>query len=99
MSLELIFHEAMVGIYESALKNCNYRATVFRRMVNEHGGVKTAKRLLATNTMQSGLYELFNCGRLDLTVESLVCQPEYQSLFTHEELEEAKRRIEELEHK
>lgn len=46
--------------------------------------------------MQSGLYELFNCGRLDLTVESLVCQPEYQSLFTYEELEEAKRRIEEL---
>jgi len=39
------------------------------------------------------LYELFECGRLDLTVEYLVLREEYQELFDTEELAEAKRRI------
>ena len=96
LSLESEFNDAMLGIYKSALKECNYRATAFLGMVVEHGGVQTAKRLLSTSVMQSGLYELFECGRLDLTVETLVLQPEYQGLFEPEELAEAKKRIEEL---
>ncbi|MBI3176956.1 MAG: hypothetical protein HYZ35_03095 [Chloroflexi bacterium] len=48
---------------------------------------------------KSGLYELFECGRLDLTVETLVLQREYQGLFEPEELAESKRRIEELQSK
>lgn len=90
------FHEAMLNIYDSALKECKYRAARFRRMVLEMGGVAAAKKLLATDKMQYGLYELFVCGRLDLTVETLVLQPESRELFTLEELTEAKRRLDEL---
>jgi len=97
--LEAKFHEAMINIYNSAWKECNYRATAFLHMVVSMGGVQTAKKLLSTSVMQSGLYELFECGRLDLTVETLVLQPEYQDLFTPEELAEARRRIEELQSK
>ena len=99
LTLDSEFHEAMLGIYKSALKECNYRATAFLGMVVEHGGVQTGKRLLSTSDMQSGLYELFECDRLDLTVETLVLQSKYQELFEPEELAEAKRRIEELKSK
>jgi len=95
-SLEAKFHEAMLDVYKSALKECKYRATAFLGMVIDMNGVQAAKKLLSTSVMQSGLYELFDCGRLDLTVETLVLQPEYQELFTLQELAEAKRRIEEL---
>jgi hypothetical protein len=88
--LETQFHQAMIQTYEDALHDCNYRATAFLHMVLEHGGVETAKRLLATSQAQSGLYELFTCGRLDLTVEAKVVSQEFQSLFTKEELAEAR---------
>lgn len=94
--LETKFHEAMLDIYKLALKECRYRAKVFLEMVVEMNGVPAAKKLLASDQMQSGLYDLFNCGRLDLTVEALVLQDEYRELFEPEELAEAKRRLEML---
>ena len=98
-SLEDDFHEAMLNIYKLALKECNYRAKAFLGMVVEMGGLAAAKKLLASDEMQSGLYELFKCGRLDLTMETLALQTKYRGLFTTEELAEAQRRIEELERK
>jgi len=96
-SLERRFHEAMLNIYKLGLEHCNYRAKAFLSMVVEKTGVVAAKQLLATDVIQSGLYELWDCGRLDLTVETLVLQDEYQSLFEHHELDEARRRLSELE--
>lgn len=94
--LEQKFHEAMLDIYKSALKECNHRASRFLQMVVEMGGVQTAKKLLASDEPQSGLYELFECGRLDLTVETLVLEQEYRELFDPKELVEARRRLDEL---
>jgi hypothetical protein len=87
------FHQAMINIYKVAADECNYRAKGFLGMVVEMGGVAAAKKLLASNDIQSGLYELFDCGRLDLTVETLVLQDEYRSLFSPGELAEAQRRL------
>ena len=93
-SLEDEFNEAMLNIYRSAIEACKYRAKAFLAMVVELGGVKAAKKLLAGSELQSGLYELFECGRLDLTVENLVLQVRFRELFTPEELQEAERRLE-----
>lgn len=93
MPLDKQFHESMLNIYTSASRECNYRPKAFLAMVVEMGGLQAAKRLLATDVMQSGLYELFECGRLDLTVEALVLQDEYKGLFEASELAEAKRRL------
>ncbi len=87
------FHQAMLDTYKISVEECNYRPKAFLGMVVELGGVETAKRLLATNVIQSGLYELFECGRLDLTVENIVLKDEFRELFTPAELTEAKRRI------
>ena len=92
-SLEAEFHEAMLAIYKAAIEACNYRARAFLSMVVEMGGLRAAKTLLSTDEPQSGLYELHRCGRLDLTVETLVTQPRFRSLFEDAELEEAERRL------
>ena len=87
------FHEAMLTIYKRALAECNYRAKAFLAMVVERGGLPTAKALLTSDEIQSGLYELFECDRLDLTVEALVAEGPFRSLFEPGELTEAERRL------
>lgn len=95
MSLEVEFHKAMIGIYQDALKHCNYRATRFLQMVSNEGGLKTAKKLLAdSNKVSDGFMNLLECNRLDLTVEVLVLKEGFHPLFTEKELTEAKFRLE-----
>ena len=92
-NLEDEFDEAMWNLYHSALRECKYNATYFLRMLGEHGGIKTAHRLLRDTDAQSGFTKLWEWGRLDLTVECLVLNPRFQELFEHDELETARRRL------
>jgi hypothetical protein len=88
-------------------KRCHYPATRFWQMLDEHGGVETAKRLLDDpNHVQTGLMDLWDYGKmssftraLDYTVESIVWKTEYQGLFTAGELDVAKQRLLRLEHR
>ena len=93
---EAEFHQAMLNTYRTAVAECNYRAKAFLSMVVELGGVNAAKKLLGTQDAQSGLYELFNCGRLDLTVEALVAEGRFRDLFDAQELAEAEARLNKL---
>ena len=94
--LEADFMREMLKVYDNALAQCGYRATRFRQMVLEHRGVGAAKALLVGDHIASGLVELWQCGRLGITMEALVLQPQWQSLFTAEELEVARDRLERL---
>lgn len=93
-SLENKFHQAMLGIYEQANDACEYNPTRFLQMVQEHGGIETARRLLAKDEVQSGLTTLWECHRLDLSMEALVIQPRFRSLFTELEIATARERLE-----
>lgn len=95
MTLEDEFHRAMIGVYETA-KGHDYFATYFKQMLDEHGGVQTAKRLLAKAETQQGLTRLWELNLLDHSMEALVIQERFQPLFTDEEVAEARRRLEEL---
>ncbi len=95
--LEMDFTRAMHNIYHRAKHECKYPATRFLRMLQDDvNGVKTAKRLLAAPMIQSGLGELYEHRRLDLTVEAHVLRDDYVDLFTPEERQEAARRLEGL---
>ncbi len=87
------FHEAMVEVYQRARKECGYTATAFLRMVLDHGGVEAARRLLSTDEAQSGLYELWNCGKPEISVEYLVLQPQWRDLFASEQRRRARQRL------
>jgi len=92
-SLEKEFHQAMVQIYHKAKEECGYNATRFLQMVANDGGLKAAKKLLATPYPSDGFVELWENRRLDLSMENLVLNPEYRSLFTDQEIEIARERL------
>ena len=96
--LEIQFDKAMFNIYHRAREKCDYNAVRFLQMLSDKGGLATAKHLLVTGNPQEGFFHLWECDCLDLTVEALVLQDRFRDLFADEELEEARRRLEDLEY-
>lgn len=90
--IERQFHVEMVGIYHAAAR-IGYRASRFLRMVTDHGGLEAAKRLLRAPKEQSGLTQLWELRRLDLSVEALVLQERWDTLFSDEERQKARDRL------
>src|SRR5437868_13117598 len=86
-TLKARFHQEMLTIYDRCLE-IGYRPTAFLTMVRKYQGVEAAKRLIASPET-SGLAELALRGRLDLSMGKLMTKPEYQSLFTSEEIRTA----------
>lgn len=82
----------MARIYEEAKKE-GYTASYFLRMLSEHGGVETARRLVNADTPSEGFTRLWMMSRLDLSVEALILKPEWKSLFSDEERERARERL------
>ncbi|QNU65417.1 hypothetical protein EHE19_010755 [Ruminiclostridium herbifermentans] len=93
--LEKKFFENMKNIYIRADKECGYRATRFLQMLNEKGGVNTAKILISKPGGTEGFAKLWELGRLELSVEALVIQDEFQELFTQEEIDSCIERLKE----
>jgi hypothetical protein len=90
------FEQAMRSIYERARREINYNATYFLSMLAEHGGLSTARKLLHAPAVSDGFAALWERGRLDLTVEALVIQPQFAELFGEAEVEAARRRLEQF---
>ena len=90
--LQRRFDAAMLDIYHGAAR-LGYRPTRFLEMVQVHGGVETAHRLLATDKVQDGLGELYLLNRLDLTVEHHVLLPEFAPRFSDDERRKAQARL------
>ena len=86
----------MLAIYDAGMRlKPPYRATLFLRMVNEHGGKGAADRLLATRNPSSGFTELYLRGKdnLKISVEYLVLQSLWRELFTEEQRAIARKRL------
>ena len=63
-------------------------------MLDQNGGLETAHILINSPTVSDGYTALWERGRLDLTVEALIWDnPEYQELFTDDELKIIKKRL------
>jgi hypothetical protein len=94
-ALEREFHQRMIAIYVAAKKEARYNATRFLTMVNERGGVETARILLHATSVSEGYTALWERQRLDLTVEALVLEERWQPLFSADERKIAIRRLRE----
>jgi len=97
MTLEMQFERDVYEGYELLKRECHYNATYFLQVLQEHGGVGTAKRLLASQEFQAGLIRLWEEGQLFNSLENAVCQRKYRMLFTTEEIRTAKKRLKDLE--
>ena len=96
--LEAVFHQEMLGIYDSAKDRCGYTASRFVQMVHERGGIQAAKDLLHSPHYPEGLTTLWECGCLDISVEALVLKEPLRQFFTDEELAVAEKRLRDLGH-
>lgn len=87
------FHREMVQLAHRSEREVNYHPTLFIRMVADHGGVETARRLVMSSTPSDGFTTLWEARRLDLTAEALVVLPRYASIFPDEVIERARQRL------
>lgn len=92
---EKAFAKAMRDVYLRARVEVGYNATYFLRMLTEHGPLGTARRLITSSQPSTGFTELWRHQRLDLTVEAQVLRPEFIDLFSDEEREACRRRLNE----
>ncbi len=93
------FDAAMMGIYQRALAEANYKATIFQRMLHEHRGLETARRLIHSSKVSAGYTSLWELGHLDLTVEALIIDNEkWHPLFTDDEIAICKNRLKDYEY-
>lgn len=90
-TLEEVFHDEMLGLYEKAKNECGYHADRFRQEVVETGGLAVARERLSGNAPRNALYKLHKLDRLDICLESLVLRPEFRELFTDKELDKARK--------
>jgi len=97
MNLSEEFTRTMEGTIEAA-KTRNYNPAYFMRMLAKLGGVQTAKRLLASDKPQSGLFELYHLGILNESMKAVVLQEIFCSLSNEDELAETNLRLEELDY-
>ena len=88
------FDQAMLTIYQRAKSEVGYVASVFFRMLNEKGGLQTAKYLINAAQPSEGYTKLFELGRVDLAVEAEVVENvRWHSLFSDDELRAARKRL------
>ena len=95
MNMEDELTVALIDSYRRAGEEVGYWGRRFLQAVHRNGGVATVKRMLNPRTagQRAGLDALLEAGRPDLTVEAIILQTKFQSLFTSEELKVAAERL------
>lgn len=92
MTLEEEFQRAC----EVAVRECRrlgYVPSAWISMMQSHGAVVAAKRLLVSGDLQPGLLRLLRLSRPDLTIEHAVLEPRWADLFDDQDRELAEWRL------
>ena len=91
--------QQLAAAFQESIRQCQgfgYMPRYFVRMLEEHGAVGAARRLLRQEQVSEGFSRLWEEGRLDLTLEAIVLQPQFEGLFTASERRTAQRRLDKL---
>jgi 5-methylcytosine-specific restriction protein A len=95
MSLEDDLTAALIDGYQRAGTEVGYWGRRFLQAVRRNGGLATVKRMMEPRNagQRAGLDALLEANRPDLTVEAIILQPKYRTLFTAVELSIAAERL------
>ena len=96
MEIEKQFEQEVFEGCRQLSRKHGYTPTYFLQMVQERGAVRATKDLLATKDPSEGLNTLWHLGKLELSVEAMVLDSRYGSLFTEEERRIARKRLADL---
>ncbi len=94
--IEADFSQRMKAVYDRGRAEAGYNASYFLSMLSQYGPQETAHKLLASPAISDGFAELWELGRLDLTVDALVAEPKFSELFSENEISVAQRRLEQF---
>jgi 5-methylcytosine-specific restriction protein A len=95
MSLEDKLTESLIDAYQRGGEEVGYWGRRYRRALGQKGGLATAKRMLGPRNpgQRAGLDAFLDANRPDLTMEAVILQPQFRSLFTESELQVAAERL------
>ncbi len=80
-------------------KSFGYNPTYFIRMVQELGAVTACKQLINNKKLHDGRCRLWKEGRLDLTIENIILEPQWANLFSETERKSARDKLRKLSYK
>ena len=83
----------MLDIFRRTLNETRYRASRFFEMVKDQGGLAAALQLIHARDASDGYTELHLRKRLDLTMEAVVLDRQWDDLFSEEDRRAARKRL------
>ncbi len=86
------FQRAVVTLINS-IEDRVYRPNYFIQLMAEHGAYEAACQVIHSQKIPDGFLTLQQAGRLSLTIEALVLQPEWADIFEPETLRLARERL------
>ncbi|GAA4916584.1 GmrSD restriction endonuclease domain-containing protein [Streptomonospora salina] len=92
------FDAAMHGLYRRARDEAGHNDPRFLNMLYDLTPLETARKLLNAPAVSDGFGDLWERGRLDLTVEALALNTTFAPLFTDPQLSRARTRLEQFGH-
>ncbi|WP_347258785.1 hypothetical protein [Methylocaldum sp.] len=90
------FHRALIHLCERAQRDYGHRPTRLLQMIDRHGAVKAAERLVADARSSDYLTRMWEHRALENTVEALILNPDWGQLFSPETRASALRKLEQL---
>lgn len=89
------FNSEMKHVYKNAAA-VGVKFTRLRNMLESEEGYKVAIELISKPKVTDGVTNLWEIERLDLSIEALVLQKRFRSLFSEEVISKAKRTLTDL---
>jgi len=90
------YHQKALEVYENGKREIHYNGTRFLQKIRTDGGLAAAKSWLRPTKEDKptkGFMKLVDHGKLELSLEALVLQHPWDSLFTPEQLDVARQRL------
>ncbi len=87
------FNNELATMVQRSIDEISYRPILLIRMANEEDYYKASKKLIVKPENTEGFTKLLLKERTDLSIEYLVVQPRYESLFTKDEIKMCKQRL------
>lgn len=94
--LEKELWDALLEASKEARDMLHYYPSHFLDMLQEKGAVRTSEELMSRPRITSGLTKLYELKRLDLSIEAIVLEHSYKTLFQEETLNIARKSMRDL---
>ncbi len=90
------FHRDIQKSIKQTIEQANYRPTRFIQLIGDIGSYETAIRLLNEKAVSEGFIKLWEKGKLNLSVESIILNDndgKYRELFDESLIKECEARL------